>query len=104
MTTVVGRMREDPILHLRLVVDPPEHRPCGCGLRADNTATSTHNGVTQPAEPRAPGGYEMGATELTVIGVSPIDYPIQPKEHGIDFLLDNRHFWLRTPKQRATQS
>ncbi|HMH26502.1 MAG TPA: asparagine--tRNA ligase, partial [Gemmatimonadaceae bacterium] len=28
-------------------------------------------------------------------------YPIQPKEHGIDFLLDNRHFWLRTPKQRA---
>ena len=49
------------------------------------------------ADARAPGGYEMGLNDLTVIGESPLDYPIQPKEHGIDFLLDNRHFWLRTP-------
>src|SRR5438309_4462176 len=53
------------------------------------------------AEPRAPGGYEIGATNLVIIGRSPIDYPIQPKEHGIDFLLDNRHFWLRSNRQRA---
>ena len=53
------------------------------------------------AEPRAPGGFEMGVTDLEIIGASPIDYPIQPKEHGIDFLLDNRHFWLRSPRQRA---
>src|SRR3954452_9035163 len=53
------------------------------------------------AEPRAPGGYEVGATNLVIIGRSPIDYPIQPKEHGIDFLLDNRHFWLRSNRQRA---
>lgn len=52
-------------------------------------------------EPRAPGGVEIGVTNLTIIGASPIDYPIQPKEHGIDFLLDNRHFWLRSPRQRA---
>jgi asparaginyl-tRNA synthetase len=52
-------------------------------------------------EPRAPGGYEIGATDLKIIGASPVDYPIQPKEHGIDFLLDNRHFWLRSPRQRA---
>ncbi len=52
-------------------------------------------------EPRAPGGAEIGVTNLTIIGASPIDYPIQPKEHGIDFLLDNRHFWLRSPRQRA---
>ena len=50
---------------------------------------------------RAPGGYELGIKELSIFGESPIDYPIQPKEHGIDFLLDNRHFWLRTPRQRA---
>src|SRR5687767_14184468 len=50
---------------------------------------------------RAPGGYELGVKELSIAGESPIDYPIQPKEHGIDFLLDNRHFWLRTPRQRA---
>jgi asparaginyl-tRNA synthetase len=53
------------------------------------------------AEARAPGGYEMSVTDLTIIGPSPIDYPIQPKEHGIDFLLDNRHFWLRSNRQRA---
>jgi asparaginyl-tRNA synthetase len=50
---------------------------------------------------RAPGGYELGVNTLTIHGSSPIDYPIQPKEHGIDFLLDNRHFWLRSPRQRA---
>ena len=53
------------------------------------------------AEPRAPGGYEMGVTTLEVLGSSPIDYPIQPKEHGVDFLLDHRHLWLRSPRQTA---
>ena len=50
---------------------------------------------------RAPGGYELSATDLQILGPSPIDYPIQPKEHGVDFLLDNRHFWLRSPRQAA---
>jgi asparaginyl-tRNA synthetase len=50
---------------------------------------------------RAPGGFELGVSDLVVNGSSPIDYPIQPKEHGIDFLLDNRHFWLRSDRQRA---
>jgi asparaginyl-tRNA synthetase len=53
------------------------------------------------AEPRAPGGFEMGLTGLEVLGSSPIDYPIQPKEHGVDFLLDHRHLWLRSPRQVA---
>ncbi|MBI1809661.1 MAG: asparagine--tRNA ligase [Gemmatimonadetes bacterium] len=53
------------------------------------------------ADARAPGGYELGIAGLELIGASPLDYPIQPKEHGIDFLLDNRHFWLRTPRQVA---
>ena len=52
------------------------------------------------AESRAPGGYELTVTDLTIIGTSP-DYPIQPKEHGIDFLLDHRHLWLRSSQQRA---
>src|SRR5919202_5344178 len=50
---------------------------------------------------RAPGGYELAATGLQIVGPSPLDYPIQPKEHGIDFLLDHRHLWLRSPRQRA---
>ena len=50
---------------------------------------------------RAPGGYELGLTDVEIVGASPVDYPIQPKEHGVDFLLDNRHFWLRSPRQLA---
>jgi asparaginyl-tRNA synthetase len=53
------------------------------------------------ADARAPGGHELGVAALDVIGTSPLDYPIQPKEHGIDFLLDHRAFWLRTPRQVA---
>ncbi|MHB1863472.1 MAG: asparagine--tRNA ligase [Gemmatimonadaceae bacterium] len=56
------------------------------------------------AAPRAPGGYELGVSGLEIIGASPTDYPIQPKEHGIDFLLDHRHLWLRSPRQRAIAS
>lgn len=53
------------------------------------------------ADARSPGGVELGVTKLEIIGQSPQDYPIQPKEHGVDFLLDNRHLWLRSPRQRA---
>ena len=63
--------------------------------------TSVHAAGEIRADTRAPGGYEMGVTDLRLIGTSPIDYPIQPKEHGIDFLLDHRHFWLRSNRQRA---
>ena len=68
------------------------------GLTAESSVAIT--GEVR-AEARAPGGFELGVTELTMIGGSPSDYPIQPKEHGTDFLLDNRHFWLRTPRQVA---
>ncbi len=53
------------------------------------------------ADARAPGGVEVGVTNMIVIGTSPVDYPIQPKEHGIDFLLDHRHLWLRSSRQVA---
>jgi asparaginyl-tRNA synthetase len=49
---------------------------------------------------RAPGGYELGVSGLELVGASD-DYPIQPKEHGVDFLLDHRHLWLRSSMQRA---
>jgi asparaginyl-tRNA synthetase len=50
---------------------------------------------------RAPGGVEIGVSDLVILGTSPIDYPIQPKEHGVDFLMDHRHLWLRSPRQQA---
>jgi asparaginyl-tRNA synthetase len=53
------------------------------------------------ADARAPGGFELSVSRLEQLGPSPLDYPIQPKEHGVDFLLDHRHLWLRSPRQRA---
>lgn len=51
-------------------------------------------------EPRAPGGYELDAKNLEIIHETH-DYPITPKDHGIEFLLDHRHLWLRSSKQVA---
>lgn len=51
-------------------------------------------------EPRAPGGFELDGTNLKVISESH-DYPITPKDHGIEFLMDHRHLWLRSSKQVA---
>jgi asparaginyl-tRNA synthetase len=56
---------------------------------------------TVRADPRAPGGFELTLSDVVVTGGSPIDYPIQPKEHGVDFLMDHRHLWLRSPRQAA---
>jgi asparaginyl-tRNA synthetase len=55
------------------------------------------------AEPRAPGGFEMGVSAIEVVQRVAEDqpYPIQLKEHGVDFLLDRRHLWIRTPRQAA---
>ena len=52
------------------------------------------------AEGRAPGGFELDATNLKVISESH-EFPITPKDHGIEFLMDNRHLWLRSNRQVA---
>ena len=49
---------------------------------------------------RAPGGYELGVSKVELLAAAE-EYPIQPKEHGVEFLLDNRHLWLRSSLQRA---
>jgi asparaginyl-tRNA synthetase len=55
------------------------------------------------AEPRAPGGYEMDVEGVEIVQkVSESDpYPITPKEHGVEFLMDHRHLWLRSQRQHA---
>ncbi|WYP28301.1 asparagine--tRNA ligase [Alkalihalobacillus sp. FSL W8-0930] len=55
---------------------------------------------TVRAEERSPSGYELTVTGFTVISESK-DYPITPKEHGTDFLMDHRHLWLRSKRQQA---
>src|SRR5580700_10234378 len=55
------------------------------------------------AEARAPGGYEMDVESADILQkVSEADpYPITPKDHGVDFLMDHRHLWLRSQRQHA---
>jgi asparaginyl-tRNA synthetase len=57
-------------------------------VRADNRA------------PGYPGGYEVGLGELEIVQLAH-EYPITPKEHGVEFLMDHRHLWLRSMRQWA---
>ena len=70
--------------------------------RADHLGQETSLAVkgTVRADKRAPGGYEIDVTHFSVIGES-TGYPITNKEHGVDYLLDRRHLWIRAPRQQA---
>jgi asparaginyl-tRNA synthetase len=84
-----------------------------CALKENPEAFAALKGLTQEssvvvtgkirAEQRAPGGYEMGVNKVQVVQRVPesTPFPIQLKEHGVDFLLDHRHLWMRTPRQAA---
>src|SRR6476469_2863170 len=58
---------------------------------------------TVRADKRAPGGYELDVSNVQIVQRVPDTdpYPISLKEHGVDFLMDNRHLWIRTPRQAA---
>jgi asparaginyl-tRNA synthetase len=49
---------------------------------------------------RSPGGYELSVTDLEIVQISS-EYPITPKEHGTEYLMDHRHLWLRSSRQFA---
>ena len=84
-----------------------------CSLKETPEAFAALKGLTQEssvivtgnirAEQRAPGGFEMGVTHVEVLQrvAEATPFPIQLKEHGVDFLLDQRHLWIRTPRQAA---
>src|SRR6266498_308646 len=55
---------------------------------------------TVRADPRAPGGVELTASDLVILGASH-DFPITPKEHGTAYLFEHRHLWLRSRRQVA---
>ena len=52
------------------------------------------------ADLRAPGGFEVDVTSLEIVSEAK-DYPITPKEHGVDYLMDRRHLWIRSQRQQA---
>ncbi|HME13464.1 MAG TPA: asparagine--tRNA ligase [Candidatus Acidoferrum sp.] len=84
-----------------------------CALKENPEAFAALKGLTQEssvivtgkirAEQRAPGGYEMGVSTIQVLQrvSEATPFPIQLKEHGVDFLLDHRHLWIRTPRSAA---
>jgi asparaginyl-tRNA synthetase len=84
-----------------------------CALKENPEAFRELKGLTQEssvivtgrirAEQRAPGGYEMGVRTIQVLQKvsEATPFPIQLKEHGVDFLLDHRHLWIRTPRSAA---
>ena len=69
---------------------------------ADHLSQETSLSVTGTvrADARAKGGYEIDVARVEVHGEAR-DYPITPKEHGVDYLLDRRHLWIRTERQTA---
>jgi asparaginyl-tRNA synthetase len=84
-----------------------------CALKENPEAFAALKGLTQEssvivtgkirAEQRAPGGFEMGVGSIQVLQKvsEATPFPIQLKEHGVDFLLDHRHLWIRTPRSAA---
>ena len=73
------------------------------GFEAAKTATQESSLIvtgTARADKRAPGGYELTANDVEIVQLAE-DYPISPKEHGVEFLMDHRHLWLRSSSQHA---
>src|SRR6202795_446451 len=85
-----------------------------CALKESPEAFEALKGLTQEssvivtgkirAEQRAPGGFGWGVSKFEIVQKVPdsTPFPIQLKEHGVDFLLDQRHLWIRTPRQAPT--
>jgi asparaginyl-tRNA synthetase len=80
----------------RAAVDPPVWE---AAEKAGQESALEFRGMVREDE-RAPGGFEVEITDLKILH-STHDYPIAPKEHGTAFLMENRHLWLRSPRQHA---
>ena len=69
-------------------------------LTQESAVVLTGRVKAEERAPGIPGGYEVDVTGLETIQIA-ADYPITPKEHGIEFLMDHRHLWIRSKKQWA---
>ncbi len=69
-------------------------------LPQESSVVITGKVRSDPRAPGIPGGYEIGITGLEVVQAA-AEYPIALKEHGVDYMLDNRHLWIRMPSQWA---
>jgi len=78
--------------------DVPAEAFAAAGTLAQESSVAVRGTVR--ADARAPGGYELSVAGLDVIQEA-APYPITPKEHGVEFLMDHRHLWLRSRRQHA---
>jgi len=70
------------------------------GLSQESSLVITGTVRADDRAPGIPGGFEVGVIEVEALQIAD-EYPITPKEHGVEFLMDNRHLWLRSSKQWA---
>jgi asparaginyl-tRNA synthetase len=78
----------------------PELFEAAQGLTYESSVVVTGTVRQDDRAPGVPGGYELGVSDLRILQVAE-EYPIQPKEHGVDFLMQNRHLWIRSQRQWA---
>jgi asparaginyl-tRNA synthetase len=76
---------------------PPEQWEASASLTQESAVIVRG---TLKADARQVGGVELGLDDLAIVSTAG-EYPITPKEHGTDFLMDHRHLWLRSPRQQA---
>ncbi|HEV2422335.1 MAG TPA: asparagine--tRNA ligase [Candidatus Acidoferrales bacterium] len=85
------------------VISLKEHADAFNAVKGLTQESSVEVTGTVAADPRAPGGFELQIRAAEIVQRVPESqpYPIQLKEHGVDFLLDQRHLWIRTPRQAS---
>ena len=79
---------------------PPEDFEATKAIVQESSLILTGIVKADPRAPGVPGGYELDVRTLQAVGISD-PYPITPKEHGVEFLMQNRHLWLRSSRQWA---
>jgi len=78
----------------------PEQFEVASKLTQESSVIITGSVRKDERAPGIPGGYEVGIKSLQLVQMAD-EYPISPKEHGVEFLMDNRHLWLRSSRQWA---
>ena len=79
---------------------PPEVFEIAKGLAQESSVIVTGSVRKDERAPGYPGGYEVGISQVELVHQAD-EYPITPKEHGTEFLMDNRHLWVRSSRQWA---
>jgi asparaginyl-tRNA synthetase len=81
---------------------PPEAFEAARELTQESSLVVSGTVRADERAPGVPGGLELGVSDLKIVQLVADEYPITPKEHGVDFLMQHRHLWIRSSRQWAT--